>query len=122
MLLVSHDFGVVARSCDDVAVMYAGHIVEFGTREDVLSSPRHPYTRALLRTASELEDGAGGGRRLHAIEGQPPNLGDLPEGCPFQARCRHATPACRHVTMQLDLPTPNHGSACPFVRGDARER
>jgi oligopeptide/dipeptide ABC transporter ATP-binding protein len=120
MILVSHDFGVVARCCDDIAVMYAGHVVEFGSHEDVLDRPRHPYTQALLSTAAELEASTGRRQRLHAIRGQPPELGMLPEGCPFQGRCEHVRLACRQVTMELDRAIPNHASACPFVNAEDR--
>jgi peptide/nickel transport system ATP-binding protein len=114
MILVSHDLGVIAETCDDAAVMYAGYVVERGSTEAVINSPRHPYTKALL--AAELVfDPSQSRSRLETIGGQPPDLGDLPPGCPFQARCRHARPDCREVPMVLDRPAYEHGSACPIV-------
>jgi oligopeptide/dipeptide ABC transporter ATP-binding protein len=114
MILVSHDLGVIAQTCDDAAVMYAGYVVERGPTDAVINSPRHPYTRALL--AAELVfDPQQSRSRLETIGGQVPDLGDLPPGCPFQARCRHARPECREVPMVLDQPAPEHGSACPIV-------
>jgi oligopeptide/dipeptide ABC transporter ATP-binding protein len=114
VILVSHDLAVIGQTCDEIAVMYAGYVVERGSRDDVINSPRHPYTQALL--AAELVFEPGQRRsRLDTIGGQPPDLGDLPEGCPFQARCRYARPECAGVAMVIDRPSPEHGSACPFV-------
>jgi len=114
MLLVSHDLGVISQTCDDIAVMYAGYVVECGSRDEIVSSPRHPYTRALL--AAELVFEPSEHRsRLETIGGQPPDLGDLPPGCPFQQRCPHAKQECSDVPMVLDRPAPEHGSTCPFM-------
>jgi peptide/nickel transport system ATP-binding protein len=113
MILVSHDLGVIGQTCDDIAVMYAGYLVEWGARDAVIGSPRHPYSRALL--AAELVFDASALRsRLETIGGQPPDLGDLPPGCPFQARCPLVRAECREVPMTLDRPPPGHGCACPF--------
>ncbi len=91
LLLVSHDLAVVAEVCDRVAVFYAGEIVEQGPTAEVIASPRHPYTEALLRVAS-----LGDWRRrdLEVIPGRPPEPGAMPAGCRFAARCAHATDAC----------------------------
>jgi oligopeptide/dipeptide ABC transporter ATP-binding protein len=116
IIFVSHDLAVIAETCDDIAVMYAGYVVERGTRDEVVNSPRHPYTSALL--AAELVFEPGRRRsRLATIGGRPPDLADLPPGCPFQARCRFVRPECSEVSMSLDRPAPQHGSACPFVEG-----
>ena len=116
MILVSHDVGVVAQNSDDVAVMYAGRIVERGVSADVLGNPRHPYTLGLLRAIPGIE--ASEDRPpLIPIPGQPPNLAELPAGCPFQPRCPFVRDACAEVSMELDAPAPGHGSACPFVDG-----
>lgn len=86
LILVTHDLGLVARYADDVAVMYAGDVVEFGSVDDVLTRPAHPYTRALKDSApGETVDGVR--RRLPSIAGEPPFLGRLPEGCAFHPRC-----------------------------------
>jgi peptide/nickel transport system ATP-binding protein len=116
MILVSHDLGVIAETCDQIAVMYAGFLVEQGSRDEVIESARHPYTRALL--ASELTFAPGRRReRLDAIGGQAPDLADLPTGCPFQPRCRYAQDACSRVSMRLDGEPGAHVSACPIDTG-----
>jgi len=100
VLLVTHDLGVVSASCDDVAVMYAGEIVERASAEQLLSSARHPYTQALLSlTASDRSQG-----RLPAIAGQPPDLASLPVGCYFAPRCPHVMGICyeRHPLLVDD--------------------
>jgi oligopeptide/dipeptide ABC transporter ATP-binding protein len=114
MILVSHDVGVIARDADVIAVMYAGRIVEHGAADAVLRSPRHPYTRGLLAAMPRLEPRRAG-VPLVPIAGQPPDLTDLPPGCPFAPRCPEARPACAEVSMILDAVPPEHGSACPFV-------
>lgn len=92
MLWVTHDMGVVAETCDSIGVMYAGNIVEYGDVEDVFADPKHPYTEALLGSVPSHRDTT---RRFDAIEGSPPELQDLPEGCVFQDRCPEAMEACR---------------------------
>jgi oligopeptide/dipeptide ABC transporter ATP-binding protein len=92
MLFITHDFGVIARMCDRVAVMYAGRIVETGPVREVFDNPSHPYTQALIASVPKIKRSAA---RLHTIEGQPPVLSDLPEGCRFEARCPHAEARCR---------------------------
>lgn len=114
MILVSHDVGVVAQNCDAVAVMYAGRIMEYGKASAVMSSPRHPYTRGLLAAVPTL-DQAGERQPLTSVPGQPPNLADLPPGCPFQPRCPFVREACANIPVVLDRRFPEHGSACPFV-------
>ena len=112
MILISHDFGVVAQYCDQVAVMYAGCVVEYGSVADVFEKPLHPYTQALLRSIPKLsgyED-----RALFPIKGQPPDLGQLVPGCPFAPRCDRATTACSNIDMSLSGNDNTHLSACPF--------
>ena len=84
IVLVSHDMGVIAQTCDRVAVMYAGHIVEVATVGDLFARPEHPYTRALLAAMPRIDGGATRGE-LQAIPGQPPDVRELPPGCP--SRC-----------------------------------
>src|SRR5437867_8280412 len=91
IILVTHDFGIVAANADRVAVMYAGRIVEIGSTLDVFNAPAHPYTRALLRWLPDI-DARGG--RLVEIGGQPPDLTRLPPGCPFAPRCSERQPRC----------------------------
>ncbi|MFB6080036.1 MAG: ABC transporter ATP-binding protein [Haloferacaceae archaeon] len=92
MLWVTHDMGVVAETCDSIGVMYAGNIVEYGDVADVFADPKHPYTAALLDSVPSHRDTT---RRFDTIEGSPPELLDLPEGCVFQDRCPEAMEACR---------------------------
>jgi oligopeptide/dipeptide ABC transporter ATP-binding protein len=91
IIFITHDFGVVARMCDRVAVMYAGRIVENGPVRDIFNSPSHPYTRALIDSVPKLEERTD---RLYSIEGQPPLLSNLPEGCRFADRCEYARDRC----------------------------
>jgi oligopeptide/dipeptide ABC transporter ATP-binding protein len=108
MILVSHDMAVVGEMCDDIAVMYAGTIVERGSVETVLSRPRHPYTIALL---AAVPTGAWDhSDALTTIGGQPPDLGDMPAGCPFAPRCEHARERCSAAPMILDHA--GHGTTC----------
>ncbi|MHA4818500.1 ABC transporter ATP-binding protein [Streptomyces aculeolatus] len=108
MLLVSHDLGVVARVAQDVAVMYAGRIVETGALDDVYTAPAHPYTRGLL---DAVPDPARPGR-LVPIDGQPPAPGGLPAGCAFAPRCPYATEVCRTEDPQLSAVGQGHEAAC----------
>jgi oligopeptide/dipeptide ABC transporter ATP-binding protein len=92
LLLVTHDLGLVAETCDRVAVMYAGRIVETGSVEQVFENPAHPYTRALMMALPDL--GARKGR-LFQITGEPPNLLNMPPGCAFSPRCDKAMDICK---------------------------
>ena len=91
VILVTHDFGIVAANADRVAVMYAGRIVEMGSTLDVFNRPSHPYTRALLRCLPDVELERS---ELVEIGGQPPDLARLPAGCPFAPRCPERLPVC----------------------------
>jgi len=112
VLLVSHDFGVIAQVCDRVAVMYGGHIVESAPIATIYNAAEHPYTRALLRSVPELES-AGSVKRRPGIPGTPPELTDDPAGCVFMPRCEHARAACESVTMAIESVAPDHATACP---------
>ncbi len=114
VLLVSHDFGVVAQVCDRVVVMYGGRVMESGPVTQVCTEPQHPYTRALLESIPRLE-AAGRRVRREGIPGQPPNPADVGEGCPFADRCAHASARCSSVDMSLRPVGPSHVTACPFV-------
>jgi len=91
IIFITHDFGVVARMCDRVAVMYAGRIVEQGSVRELFNAPSHPYTQALIASVPKLEEKA---ERLYSIDGQPPLLSNLPVGCRFEDRCPHAKEKC----------------------------
>jgi oligopeptide/dipeptide ABC transporter ATP-binding protein len=111
MVLVSHDIGVIAETCDRIAVMYAGMLVETGGASEVLSAPRHPYTAGLLRSSPDLDDEA---LRLEPIPGQPPDLLNPVPGCPFAERCSLASAECHHEAVRLREVAPGHHSACLF--------
>ena len=92
IIFITHDFGVVARMCDRVAVMYAGRIIESGAVRDIFDAPSHPYTKALIASVPKMEEKVD---RLPSIEGHPPLLSDLPVGCRFEPRCPVAKDKCR---------------------------
>ena len=92
MMLITHDLGVVAQCCDDVAIMYAGKIVEYGTRYHIFKNPQHPYTKGLFNSLPSLDKDV---RRLTPIKGLMPDPSDLPEGCSFWPRCPYATEQCK---------------------------
>jgi oligopeptide/dipeptide ABC transporter ATP-binding protein len=109
VILITHDLGVVAEQADEVAIMYAGRIVEHATVDDLFARPRHPYTQALLRSMPAL-----GVRRdrLEAIPGQVPSLTDIPSGCAFRDRCPLRVDACAEVVPPLEERAPGHRVAC----------
>jgi oligopeptide/dipeptide ABC transporter ATP-binding protein len=109
VLFITHDFGVVARLCDRVAVMYAGRIVECGPVAQVFERPAHPYTKALIASVPKMTGAAG---RLTTIEGQPPSLLDLPPGCRFAPRCALADDRCRAVYPKSFDVGPEHVADC----------
>jgi oligopeptide/dipeptide ABC transporter ATP-binding protein len=109
-LLITHDLGVVAGSCDRVNVMYAGRIVEAAQTGLVFSKPAHPYTQALLAAVPRADTPKGS--RLAAIGGQPPNLVNLPPGCPFAPRCVKVQPRCRVELPPLEAVGPDQQAAC----------
>jgi oligopeptide/dipeptide ABC transporter ATP-binding protein len=90
MILITHNMGVVAESADEVAVMYAGQIIERARANELFRAPEHPYTEALLAALPDLDDVAARERRLAAIPGRPPDLIDPPTACRFAARCPYA--------------------------------
>jgi len=109
ILFITHDFSIVAKMCDRVAVMYAGKIVETGPTADILSSPRHPYTRALLESVPSVDRGR---QRLDSIAGSPPPIYELPQGCTFAPRCSFATDRCRQsYPLQFDIAA-DHSASC----------
>ncbi|MCK5201313.1 MAG: ABC transporter ATP-binding protein [Spirochaetales bacterium] len=92
-ILITHDLGVVAGMCDEVCVMYAGRIVERASNDDIFEDPKHPYTQGLIRSVPRMDDDQGD--KLFSIEGQPPNVIDLPDCCPFHPRCPKAMEICK---------------------------
>jgi peptide/nickel transport system ATP-binding protein len=109
IILISHDLGVVAQTCDTIAVMYAGRIVERADKRSLLRRPLHPYTRGLI---GSQPGAAPPYAPLPSIPGQPPSLADLPGGCRFHPRCAYAERACRDERPPLVEPDPGHVTAC----------
>jgi len=109
VILVTHDLGVVAQTCDRVAVMYAGRIMEVGPVVEVFRGPRHAYTLGLL---GSIPSGGAIRQPLRSIEGTPPSPSDLPPGCPFAPRCAFVTDACRRRRPDLVPVASDHHTAC----------
>ena len=107
MILISHDMGIIVESCDDVAVMYAGEIVETGSVEDVFARPAHPYTIGLVNAIPSAEAGTD----AVSIPGHPPAAGEWPPGCRFRARCPFATEGCEEPVSWTELDE-SHGVRC----------
>jgi oligopeptide/dipeptide ABC transporter ATP-binding protein len=110
VVFVTHDLAVVAQTCERVAVMYAGRVLEEGAVADVFREPRHPYTLGLLRSVPDI---ATVGHRLETIGGAPPDLVAPPAGCPFHPRCPFAEDDCQtHAGMQLRPAGARQATAC----------
>lgn len=111
MILITHDLGVVAEMCQEVAVMYAGRVVEFGTVEDIFYRPKHPYTRGLLDSIPHFETGQKLDQ-LKTIKGMVPSLYNLPKGCRFADRCPYAQNDCRESYPSTENLRGIHKVAC----------
>ncbi|MBT99415.1 MAG: dipeptide/oligopeptide/nickel ABC transporter ATP-binding protein [Dehalococcoidia bacterium] len=109
IIFITHDFGIVAKMCDRVAVMYAGRIVEHGSVRDIFNNPSHPYTDALLSSVPRMDRVVD---RLFSIEGQPPPLHDLPVGCAFADRCPVVMDKCRESYPEIKAVSDGHTAAC----------
>ena len=109
IIFITHDFGIVAKMCDRVAVMYAGRIVEHGSVRDIFNNPSHPYTEALLASVPRMDRVVD---RLFSIEGQPPPLHDLPVGCAFADRCPVVMDKCRESYPEIKAVSDGHTAAC----------
>ena len=112
VLLITHDLGVVGELCDNVAVMYAGRVMEFGPIEDVFERTANPYTRELLRSTESVEGGVGD---LYSITGAPPDLRALPDGCYFKPRCPDKEVACDETPGLVQI-AERHISMCHFAQ------
>ena len=110
MIIITHNLGVVARYADRVNVMYAGKIVESGTAKEIYHNPRHPYTLELLKSVPRLD--LPRGAKLDPVDGQPPDLARLDDGCPFRPRCRFAQDGCANDVPPLAEVREKHWSAC----------
>lgn len=113
MILITHDLGVVAEMCDDVAVMYAGHIVEYGTLEEVFNKTKHPYTEGLFNSLPNIHNRV---EKLQPIQGLMPDPANLPKGCAFAERCPYASEECRENPPEAYSFSDTHMAACTAYR------
>lgn len=119
MLLITHDLGVVAQNCDQVAIIYAGEIFEWGTVQQIFKGMQHPYTYGLFQSIPKLTGARG---RLHSIKGMMPDPTDLPKACKFSPRCAFAQPRCHEEKPPLQTLADGHRCRCFFAgRLDFRE-
>ncbi|MCD8348080.1 MAG: ABC transporter ATP-binding protein [Lachnospiraceae bacterium] len=116
MILITHDLGVIAQTCDTVAVIYAGRIVESASKEDLFDHPTHPYTNGLFASLPSMTDD---NEKLKPIAGMPPDPTNLPKGCAFSPRCPYATDACRSGEIPMREVAPGHFCACVRKGGEA---
>lgn len=112
-IFVSHNMAVVRYISDRIAVMYAGKLVELGTKEEVLAHPQHPYTELLLAAVPRTVDRMRGHRTI--TPGEPPDLGNLPKGCVFQKRCKYVKERCQQEEPALRMLSDKHSAACHFA-------
>ena len=113
MLFISHDLAVISQIADRVAVMYAGSLVEMGSKQDIFNAPKHPYTRGLLRAVPTLRTDRS--QPLQTIEGSVPSPRAVPYGCPFEPRCGDRIPECSRNMPPLLEVSPGHIARCPVV-------
>lgn len=111
ILLVTHDLGVVAQSCEEVAVMYTGHVVEFASVEDIFATALHPYTKGLMKAIPRV-GARQKGEVLHAIAGNVPTIKDMPKGCTFHPRCPEVMDICRSEYPPVFRPKADHIVRC----------
>lgn len=109
MLLITHDLGVVAETSDNVAVVYAGKIIEYGTKEEIFLHPTHPYTQGLFASLPGMNTKE---KRLKPIAGNPPDPTALPQGCAFADRCPKVTAACREGQIPVTVISGSHSCCC----------
>ena len=109
MLLITHDLGVVAQVCDEVAVIYAGNIVEYGTKEQIFDHPSHPYTIGLFGAIPDMNEDT---QWLRPIDGLPPDPTNLPKGCAFAPRCKYAADECRQGEIGTVITEDGHDCRC----------
>jgi len=117
LIFITHNLGIVAKMCNFLAVMYAGKMVESGAVSQVFNNPAHPYTEALLNSIPRMTENR---RRLTAIEGQPPDMSNLPKGCAFAARCPRAFDRCRTEEPPVFTPAPGQTARCWLASPDNR--
>lgn len=110
VILITHSLGVVAGMCDNICVMYAGRIVERGSADDIFADPKHPYTQGLIKSVPRLDKE--NTQRLYSIPGQPPNVINLPDCCPFFPRCERAMDICKTKYPKVVELGPKRNVAC----------
>ncbi len=119
MILITHDLGVVAQTCDMVAVIYAGQVVEYASKLELFDHKRHPYTLGLFSSVPDINDES---RRLKPIPGLPPDPTDLPKGCSFHPRCPHARKQCKLEKPELHEIAPGHFCRCHMEHGQEGQK
>ena len=119
IIMITHDLGVVASMCEKIAVMYAGHIIEYGTADEIFYSPKHEYTKGLIRSIPKLDTEED--ERLVPIEGQPVDLLNPPKGCPFAPRCASCMKICLDQMPPKTELSDTHYSHCWLLQKDQFE-
>lgn len=114
MIMITHDLGVVAQVCDEVAIVYAGEIVEYGSKEDIFDRPAHPYTKGLFGALPSMNENV---HRLSPVEGNPPDPTNLPAGCSFNPRCKWAVEKCRKESPDMIEISSGHWCRCYQRKG-----
>jgi len=117
IILITHDLGVIAETCNDLIVMYGGMPMEMGSVEDIFASPQHPYTQGLLKSVPRMDREQK--ERLKPIAGSPPDLLKPPAGCPFSTRCPHVMQICKEQPAPMFNVGEDHTSACWLLHEDA---
>ena len=115
MIMITHDLGIVAEICDNVAIMYAGGVLEYGSVYDIYKDPQHPYTRALFDSIPDVHRDQ---ERLKVISGLPPDPTDIPAGCPFHPRCPHCTERCKTEKPEAVHLNETHWVKCFLAQGE----
>jgi peptide/nickel transport system ATP-binding protein len=113
MIMISHDLGVIAEMCEKVAVVYAGEIIEYGSKEDLFDNPSHPYTKGLFGALPNMNIHS---RRLSPIKGLPPDPSQLPRGCKFNPRCTFAQDSCGEKEINMTEISKGHFCRCILVQ------
>ena len=119
MIMITHDLGIVAEICDNVAIMYAGGVLEYGSVFDIYKDPQHPYTRALFDSIPDVHRDQD---RLKVISGLPPDPTDIPSGCPFHPRCPHCTEQCKAQMPDKVYVNDTHWVRCILAGAEGRNK
>ena len=118
MIMITHDLGIVAEICDNVAIMYAGSVLEYGNVYEIYKDPQHPYTRALFDSIPHVSRDQ---ERLKVISGLPPDPTDIPAGCPFHPRCPHCSDRCKTEKPETVHLSGTHWAKCFLARSEGRD-